>query len=75
MDLIEYYCNTYDTTFTLISDKLYELNTDEDEWEPVNWDIIEEDDEINDHYSWVYSKLKSDIAKAIKNDPINSLFN
>ena len=29
---------------------------------------------MNDHYSWVFSKLKADQEKAIKEDPFNPLF-
>ena len=74
MTPIEYQCDVYDELFTIIGDTLYTLNEEEDEWEPVDWDIIEEDEEMNDHYSWVFSKLKSDTAKAIADDPINALF-
>ena len=71
---IEYFCDVYQETFTVIGDSLFTLNEEEDEWEPVDWDIIEEDDEMNDHYSWVFSKIKRDMAKVIDNDPINQLF-
>ena len=74
MDPLEYQCDKYDVTLTLLFGKLYELNVEEDEWEPVDWDIIAEDEEMNDHYSWVFSKLKADEDKAIKADPYNSLF-
>ena len=50
------------------------LNEDVDEWEPVDWDIIAEDEEMNDHYSWVFSKLKKDEESMIKNDPFTNLF-
>ena len=70
----EYYCTVYETTFTVLFGKLYELNVEEDEWEPVDWDIIAEDETMNDHYSWVFSKLKADQEKAIKDDPFNQLF-
>ena len=74
MDLFEYQCDVYDELFTVIGDMLYTLNEEEDEWEPVDWDIIAEDEDMNDHYSWVFSKLKKDIAKAVAEDPINALF-
>ena len=74
MDPLEYQCDKYDVLLTLLFGKLYELNEEEDEWEPVDWDIIAEDEEMNDHYSWVFSKLKADEDKAIKADPYNSLF-
>ena len=72
---IEYQCDVYDELFTVIGDKLYTLNEEEDEWEPVDWDIVGEDEEMNDHYAWVFGKIKRDIAKAIESDPINHLFN
>ena len=74
MNPVEYQCDKYDVLLTLMFGKLYELNVEEDEWEPVDWDIIAEDEEMNDHYSWVFSKLKADEEKAIKADPYNSLF-
>lgn len=74
MNPVEYQCDKYDVLLTLMFGKLYELNEEEDEWEPVDWDIIAEDEEMNDHYSWVFSKLKADEEKAIKADPYNSLF-
>ena len=74
MNPVEYQCDKYDVLLTLMFGKLYELNEEEDEWEPVDWDIIAEDEEMNDHYSWVFSKLKADEDKAIKADPYNSLF-
>ena len=74
MNPVEYQCDKYDVLFTLMFGELYELNEEEDEWEPVDWDIIAEDEEMNDHYSWVFSKLKADEQKAIANNPINSLF-
>ena len=74
MNPVEYQCDKYDVLLTLMFGKLYELNVEEDEWEPVDWDIIAEDEEMNDHYSWVFSKLKADEQKAIANNPINSLF-
>ena len=74
MDPLEYQCDKYDVLLTLMFGKLYELNEEEDEWEPVDWDIIAEDEEMNDHYSWVFSKLKADEEKAIKDNPINQLF-
>ena len=74
MNPVEYQCDKYDVLLTLMFGKLYELNVEEDEWEPVDWDIIAEDEEMNDHYSWVFSKLKADEQKAITNNPINSLF-
>ena len=74
MDPLEYQCDKYDVLLTLLFGKLYELNEEEDEWEPVDWDIIAEDEEMNDHYSWVFSKLKADEEAMIKNDPINQLF-
>ena len=74
MDPLEYQCDKYDVLLTLLFGKLYELNEEEDEWEPVDWDIIAEDEEMNDHYSWVFSKLKDDEEAMIKNDPINQLF-
>ena len=70
----EYFCPETETTFTVLFDNLYELNVEEDEWEPVDWDIIAEDEIMNDHYSWVFSKLKADQEKAIKEDPFNQLF-
>ena len=70
----EFYCTKYETTFTVIFDKLYELNEEVDEWVQVDWDIIGEDDEKNDHYAWVYGKLKREISDAIKNDPFTKLF-
>ena len=74
MNPVEYQCDKYNVLLTLMFGKLYELNVEEDEWEPVDWDIIAEDEEMNDHYSWVFSKLKADEDKAIKADPYNSLF-
>ena len=74
MNPVEYQCDKYNVLLTLMFGKLYELNEEEDEWEPVDWDIIAEDEEMNDHYSWVFSKLKADEEKAIKADPYNSLF-
>lgn len=74
MDLIEYACPVYDTLFTIIFDELYELNEVEDEWERVDWDIVSEDEEMNDHYSWVFSKLKTMIEKTIREDPMTALF-
>ena len=70
----EFYCTKYETTFTVMFDKLYELNEEVDEWEPVDWDIIGEDDEMNDHYAWVYGKLKRDIKESIDKDPFSKLF-
>ena len=58
----------------MIFDKLYELNEEVDEWVQVDWDIIGEDDEKNDHYAWVYGKLKREISDTIKNDPFTKLF-
>lgn len=74
MNPVEYQCDKYDVLLTLMFGKLYELNVEEDEWEPVDWDIIAEDEEMNDHYSWVFSKLKADEEKAIKDDPMSKLF-
>lgn len=74
MDPLEYQCDKYDVLLTLLFGKLYELNEEEDEWEPVDWDIIAEDEEMNDHYSWVFSKLKADEEKAIKDNPFTNLF-
>lgn len=74
MDPLEYQCTKYDVTLTLLFGKLYELNVEEDEWEPVDWDIIAEDEEMNDHYSWVFSKLKKDEEKMIKSNPFTDLF-
>lgn len=74
MDPLEYQCDKYDVLLTLLFGKLYELNEEVDEWEPVDWDIIAEDEEMNDHYSWVFSKLKKDEEDMIKNDPFTNLF-
>ena len=74
MNPVEYQCDKYNVLLTLMFGKLYELNVEEDEWEPVDWDIIAEDETMNDHYSWVFSKLKAAQEKAIKDDPFNSLF-
>ena len=57
----EYYDEKYDVTFGLIGEDLYTL--EDDEWEPVDWDIIEEDEEMNDHYSWVLSKLLTSVTE------------
>ena len=74
MDPLEYQCDKYGVLLTLLFGKLYELNEEADEWEPVDWDIIAEDEEMNDHYSWVFSKLKKDEESMIKNDPFTNLF-
>ncbi|WNL51014.1 hypothetical protein SCREM2_gp95 [Synechococcus phage S-CREM2] len=70
----EFYCTKYEELFTILFDKLYVLNEEEDEWEPVDWDIIAEDEDMNDHYAWVFGKLKKDIQKAIEDDPSYQLF-
>ena len=53
----EYYSNKYDTTFTIIDGDLYELNEIEDEWEPIDWDVIEEDEEMYKDYKDISDTL------------------
>ena len=51
----EYYSDKYDTTFTVIGSDLYELV--DDEWEPIDWDIIEEDEEMYKDYKDISDTL------------------
>ena len=55
----EFYSEKYDVTFTIIGDDLYELI--DDEWEPIDWDIVEEDEEMAEDYHNVTAEL---LAKA-----------
>ena len=36
--------------FSLQADDLYELNEEENEWEPVDWDIVAEDAKLEADY-------------------------
>ena len=53
----EFYFLKYNTRFGLIDDELYELDEDENEWEPVDWDIIAEDDGLLQDYRWIHRQL------------------
>ena len=61
MYMLERYCGKYDITFGLIGEDLYTL--EDNEWVPVDWDIVAEDDEMNEDYSWVLSKLLSYVTE------------
>ncbi len=54
----DFYSKELDTTFCLIDDELYELN-DEDEFEPVDWEIVEEDASMVTLYKAVVEEIKS----------------
>ena len=43
---METYSYELDTTFTLIDENLYELV--DDEWEPIDWEILSEDTRMYD---------------------------
>lgn len=69
----EYYCNKHNLLFTVMFDKLFAMNEEtDDDFSVVDWDSLSDED--NDHYAWVFGKLKSDIEKAIKDDPSYQLF-
>ena len=55
--MIEFYSEKYDVTFTVIDGDLYELNEIDDEWEPIDWDIVEEDEERAADYRAIQSSL------------------
>ena len=52
----EFYSDKYDVTFTIIGGDLYELI--DDEWEPIDWDIVEEDEEMAEDYRNVVNTLQ-----------------
>lgn len=70
----EYYCKLTEKLFTVMFDKLFVLDEQIDEWVAVNWDEVVEDPLLNDHYAWVFGKLKKDIEDMIKADPTYQLF-
>ena len=70
----EYYDTETEQLFTVMFDALYTLNEEVDEWEPVKWDIINEDEVQAEHYAWVYAKLKRKVKDTVDNDPFTGLF-
>jgi len=56
-----------ETTFCLMGDpsslELYVLDEEEEEWEPVDWDIVEEDEDTHKHYLSVVEKIKATLTK------------
>lgn len=55
----EYYSQKYDVTFTLISGDLYTLV--DDEWEPVDWDIVGEDKEMDSDYHDIMTMINDEL--------------
>ena len=51
----EFYYEKYDVTFGVIGDDVYELI--DGEWEPIDWDLVEEDEEMAEDYHNVTADL------------------
>ena len=43
--------------FSLQDDNMYLLDEEEDEWEPIDWDVVSEDAELKEFYVKVYNVM------------------
>ena len=53
----EFYSEKYDSTFYVDDETLYILLEEEDEWDPIDWNVIAEDPQMLVDFASIYSQI------------------